>query len=741
MQQLWHQARLAIVNRRMAEIQEQSRLTIEKLLPLEYLMENLFKPQAAGAQSFRELMAQGTPFDEDDFDRDLSIELEDLEERLRNLRAEFERPIELRGIRTEAEIMDNLNSLSERRAALEATINELQGDGTEILAQHQHLHEWLADIIQEQLDVEEELHEKRKQDLEDQLKGIGEVSRSLVTLIGDLKNMAEAFGDMSDQAENFIRNLVIGVEAATQLMSHMKQIEGIKFSDLNFSTQVDTVSSTIGVVSAVAGMAGSVMAAIKRADEKAQRQRDEALEQRKEAIQVSKENRKKLEESLEKLRNALVRGGDMTQAEAEQLGSQFAAYERARSQYLDAQGRGLGGDALDRLRWQMTEAMRGVNDLLESLGYDPESFRGLSGQDWINFVQPIVEDALQFGTFNDSVGGLIESIQFLNRFTGQDAVTSFQQFLDGMSEVEQIPEWMRTALSGMDLGTDEGKQMLRDLLGDWADQITRGDFVFGDLTSDQAKSIMDFLLGLTDTSASEGIQNLIGSIQRLGKFMEIDAVEALNRFMLGLGEIEDVPEWMRGAIAGLDLSTEEGRENLNNMLAQWAEQLTAGSLDLGGLSEGDFESVMDFLQGLSSGQFGDSDISTLSVKRSITDVQANAVVLLLEQLVFWVREMARKQGVTGEFSGSVFADDPAEKRESDYVGRVIREHIGTGGIGIVKNPDDVVKTHVAGAQRYKVDINGDIQLVVPLNPDSIDFADAAGQALATHLRRYNVRRT
>ena len=207
---------------------------------------------------------------------------------------------------------------------------------------------------------------------------------------------------------------------------------------------------------------------------------------------------------------------------------------------------------------------------------------------------------------------------------------------------------------------------------------------------------MDFLQGLLDDDGvsgdpSDAMRKLIDSIQFLSKYMEIDAVEALNRFLLGLGKIEQVPDWMEEALAGLDLGTQEGQEALHDLLGEWAERLNEGSLEIGDLAEEDVRSMMDFLQSIADGDFETSELNELSVRRSITDVQANAVILLLEQVVFWQREMARKMGVEGDFVAPVIAVDPEKNTEDerdaipDYH-EPDPENDDPGWIGIVKDP-------------------------------------------------------
>ena len=182
------------------------------------------------------------------------------------------------------------------------------------------------------------------------------------------------------------------------------------------------------------------------------------------------------------------------------------------------------------------------------MSLDPIDWENTTREAQDLFLQGILDNILQHGVFKDDVEGLLASIQFLGRFIEQDAVDALKMFLDGAADMQDIPDWMQEALSGIDLSTEEGENALNELLANWARQFAAGEIDFGGLTPTDFQGVMDFLQGLLDDDGvsgdpSDAMRKLIDSIQFLSKYMEIDAVEALNRFLLGLGVYEQFARW------------------------------------------------------------------------------------------------------------------------------------------------------------------------------------------------------
>ena len=600
------------------------------------------------------------------------------------------------------------------------------------------------------------------------------IAKYVKQMINDLADLGDIFVGLSQDANQFVGALITAVERAEQLYLSIKDMKALGgFSNLSIGGKFGVASAGLGIVTGIAGVGGSIVNAIRN-------QRRKAEEQRAEAIRVSKENAKRLEDAVGSLADQLIRGQDITGDQAAQLGGAYSRYQDARTRVDLARNLELTrNEDYVKAYADFANSQDEINQLLEDIGLEPIDWENTTREAIDTYLQGIIDNITQQGAFKDDIDGLLGSIQFLTRFIEQDAADSLQMFTDGISDMEDIPDWMREALSNIDLSTEEGQQSLDSLLEDWARQFAAGEIDFGGLTPTELQNVMDFLQGLLESEGaggdvSDAMQKLIDSIQFLSKYMEIDAVEAMNRFLLGLGKIEQVPDWMENALAGLDLGTAEGQEELHKLLGEWAEGLEAGSLEIGDLEDADVRLMMDFLQSIADGDFGGRALNELSVRRSITDVQANAVILLLEQMVFWQKLMARKMGVDGEFTGPVIATETETEKEGRGLTREEWEKLARQGPPMPKDYTDgrpIPTVYTRGASREEEVVNmlvnagkaamyfdpsqmtdgmgvnnnynvkiGDIHASSTLNPDDPMFADAVSQAVVTKLRRDSVRR-
>ena len=260
-------------------------------------------------------------------------------------------------------------------------------------------------------------------------------------------------------------------------------------------------------------------------------------------------------------------------------------------------------------------------------------------------------------------------------------------------------------------GVEEARKLLEDL-------IEAGILDEGAPLPD-LESLREILEGLTEHGAfDDTTTGLIASLQFLSNFIEIDAVESFRRFMAGLQEMEHVPDWLKDTLAGVDLSTEEGQQAFRELLQGWALQIQEGTFDpsqFGGMTPEEFKEMMDFLLQTADQAADDSNITTIGVDRTITDVQANAVIALLEQQVFYTKEMAKimekSYGLGDKFK-------PEVNSETNMV--------------------DKLNQSMEKIYQYNITF-GDINMDMDMSADDPMFAKAAGEALREHLLKYQGR--
>lgn len=343
-----------------------------------------------------------------------------------------------------------------------------------------------------------------------------------------------------------------------------------------------------------------------------------ANRRREEMMRIAIENRKRMVKAIESLETQTIKGQDITGEQARALSSRSSQilsdieYLRSLGPVTNQQDADLAKPAFNRLK----EGIKIMNELLESMGLEliPELESwgdfGLNFESIEAYMQSIVDTLSDHGAFGDTVDGVISGIEFLGRFLEIDAVRSFQLFLDKINEMEDIPDWFREQLSGIDLTTAEGQEQMRALLVSWAEQFQSGDI-------------------------------------------------------------------------SLD--------------------------DFGGITPEEFQDMMQFLFSTVEQAQEDSGITTIGIDRTITDVQANQVIALLEQQVYYTKEMHK----------IMKGDGPP---------------VDIGSVA-----DTAAPVNPQQNSNYAVNFNGDIVMDVPYDPDDPAFAKAAGEALREHLLKYQGR--
>lgn len=130
-------------------------------------------------------------------------------------------------------------------------------------------------------------------------------------------------------------------------------------------------------------------------------------------------------------------------------------------------------------------------------------------------------------------------------------------------------------------------------------------------------------------------ESLAGAITEFNMLINLgiaDMDEAWNQFVEKLRELGDLPEEIIDQMAGIDPTTEEGKEMINELIRQMFE----GGLR-GDLSPNEFRRLLEFLnQFTDRDAIGDADefSRSVSIQRAITEIQANEVISLLASILF-----------------------------------------------------------------------------------------------------------
>ena len=162
--------------------------------------------------------------------------------------------------------------------------------------------------------------------------------------------------------------------------------------------------------------------------------------------------------------------------------------------------------------------------------------------------------------------------------------------------------------------------------------------------------------------SSESIDGAINSARTFQRIFGAEAPEAMRHFLDFLlnkvpGIEGDLKSKLEEALS-LDVSKEEDRDRLKQIVQDLFGGLEAGTLDLGGLSPGQLQEILTTLFGYAEGAGGSGsagESNSASVQRAITEVQGNAVVQLLELIERNTRALSgtfdpMQGGVSGGFT-------------------------------------------------------------------------------------------
>lgn len=175
----------------------------------------------------------------------------------------------------------------------------------------------------------------------------------------------------------------------------------------------------------------------------------------------------------------------------------------------------------------------------------------------------------------------------------------------------------------------------------------------------------------TITGDLGGFSNTVGGAQEavrfFSEFLGEEAPDSFRRFFdFLLQNVEGIPDDLRALFseaAGLDVSTEEGRERAREIAETIARGIEDGMLDLGSLTTSEVEDILRTTLGLAdsaeslAGSSSDGLNTTLQIQRSITQIQADLMLQILQEIAHWTRLAA--QTLSGvdfslpfDFSGS-----------------------------------------------------------------------------------------
>lgn len=158
---------------------------------------------------------------------------------------------------------------------------------------------------------------------------------------------------------------------------------------------------------------------------------------------------------------------------------------------------------------------------------------------------------------------------------------------------------------------------------------------------------------------SRDVAGAVEQLQFFTTFVGEEAVDTFDQFLTFLlTEVDGLGDGLRARLenaAGLDLATQEGRAQLEALIEEIALLLQGDRTGivggkgitedvLGALTPAELESLLSALKGFTQDGSSSPVNRTTQVANSITEVQGNQVVVLLEEILYAVRDLGASTG-------------------------------------------------------------------------------------------------
>lgn len=456
---------------------------------------------------------------------------------------------------------------------------------------------------------------------------LSETLSGIADSVDAVLNLASAFGDVSSELQNVIRgasSAARGIANLTKLKEERERLakDGIdlKVNPLAFAT------GGLAVASGVITIGKGIIDLLRKGAQDRQQRRREEIDAHQEQLRKLEELNKSIEENglrvstaiKEMLRAAQV-GTDISGEQAMKARGLLSGFDEYRGPEATAARIAEYEAEIERIRGYMENAQTPeeldnygqlIAQLVQRIQQEMEGDPNL----YYNPFVKMLEDLENLGIKE------LENLDLSKLF--QDLVSS------GVSVEDAINRILDGTAAGLDVG-----------LRDFIDQLTGN------------------LGGFSNT-----VEGAIAKLRFLTEFMGYEAPEAFRAFIdMLIGSVEGLSDEMKSILdeaSGLDITTDEGRSRLNEIIAEVAAAIAMGGNTglLGGLSASQLEEILGALQGLASGTgSGGSEYSrSVQIARSITEIQANEVVALLDEIAFLLGRILGRLGGSATSAGSAY---------------------------------------------------------------------------------------
>ncbi len=260
----------------------------------------------------------------------------------------------------------------------------------------------------------------------------------------------------------------------------------------------------------------------------------------------------------------------------------------------------------------------------------------------------------------EAIDRLVNVTQFGADLTGQQAqvaAEAIRQYLAQAAASRAQIDYLRAQnIPGVEIAIQEIERALAQTLGQLLTTLrAQGIDLQGMPTEEDLARLLAAL-----SSQGEFADTVTGALEQfrlLVEFLRLEGQPAYAEFLKALEKIRGLPEGFLNQLRGLDVSTPEGRAQLDALLASIATAMASGGFDFGQVTPDEFRQVLDALRDFTEGgAFIGADGTTaasagLQRQVQITEVQANAflaginaLALYMRQAVFYLEQIATRLG-------------------------------------------------------------------------------------------------
>lgn len=449
--------------------------------------------------------------------------------------------------------------------------------------------------------------EKSVAKLSDTLSGIADAVDSVL-------NLASAFGDVSSEIQNVVR----GASSAARGIASIKRLQEDKVSFT--SNPLAFATGGLAVASGVITIGKGIIDILRKGSRERQQRWLADMEAQREQIRKLEELKKSIEENTHRVSTAIEE-----MFKSAQIGSSISGSQAVKARGLVNQFELDRATALGLISNYEQEIIR-LRDLMSQAQSQEEI-------DHYDFLIQLEQQKIQeqHEAVSKAFKSLLKDFERLGikEFENLNLSELFEQLLEsGMSSSDAIQAMLDGTAPGLEIGMKEFIERLTGNLG-----------------------------GFSNT-----VEGAIAKLRFLTEYMGFEAPEAFKAFIdMLIGSVEGLSDEMKSILdeaSGLDITTDEGRTRLNEIIAEVAAAIAMGGNTalLGGLSASQLEEILGALQGLASGTgSGGSEYSrSVQIARSITEIQANEVVALLDEIAFLLGRILGRLGGSATSAGSAY---------------------------------------------------------------------------------------